>query len=246
MSDADLVRFLDGETEDAEHAALAARIDADPTIARRLESLRGRTAEVSTWLDELGPDDHTVAAAAAAMRPRLGLDSGPARVASAPLLRAAAIILLLAAAALVVPPARAWVLDALERLVAAVGTGGGRDPLGAPASPTEPGPEITLTFPVDADTIVVYVTGRPAGTLLLTKSAAERASAAVHGGPNASLVYLPTGLHIESGADSSAVFDVKLPPRARSVVIRIGAGPDVAYAVPGDPGWRKIIELVRP
>jgi hypothetical protein len=249
VSDADLIRFLDGEIDGAERASLAARIAADSAATRRLESLRTRAADLSSWLRDLGPDDRDISAAARVMRPRIGHSTAnrPAwrRIVAStpPLLRAAAIVLLFASAALAVPPARAWMLETLKRVASTLGTPEPVQPSDTPLIVPEPTPDISYSFAVSSDTFIVRVTGRLAGRLMLEKTSSEQASAEVRGGPAAGLILLPDGVQFESAAESGAVLDVKLPPRVRIVRVHIDGRADVAYEVTPGAEWQRVIEL---
>ncbi|MGH7555005.1 MAG: hypothetical protein ACREMQ_18550 [Longimicrobiales bacterium] len=251
MSDADLIRFLDGEVDGAERESLAARIAADSAATRRLESLRTRTDDLSGWLRDLGPDERDISSAARVIRPSVG-HSNANRTAwrhviasTPPLLRAAAIVLLFASAALAVPPARAWMLDTFKRFASTLGTGQPVQTNDAPSIVPEPTPDISYRFAVRSDTFVVRVTGRLAGRLMLETTMAEQASAEVRGGPGAGLILLPGGVQFESAAEPGAVFDVKLPPRVRIVRVRIDGQPDVGFDVTQQAEWKQVIELRR-
>jgi hypothetical protein len=249
VSDADLIRFLDGEIDGAERESLAARIAADSVAARRLESLRTHTTDLSGWLRDLGPDDRDISSAARVIRPRISHPTANRTAwrriiaSTPPLLRAAAVVLLFASTALAVPPARAWMLDAFQRIANALGTAEPPHSNDLPLIIPEPTPDISYRFAVSSDTFMIRVTGQLAGRLMLQKTSDVQASAEVRGGTAAGLILLPEGVQFESAAEPGAVFDVKLPPHVRVVRVQIAGQPEVAYAVALQAEWQQVIEL---
>lgn len=268
VSDADLVRFLDGEAEGMERDALASRIAADPIAAERLATLRARSADLGSWLHDLGPLEGEIAHAARELRVRLGIDRASAGVAARidapretgrrdardgfqlrrliratpPLLRAAAIVLLFASAALAVPPARAWLIAAAARAADALGL---RPPTPAPTpGDFAPGPDVTYRFAVDGDTLHVHVTGAPAGSLVLRRTDAATASAELSGSGGASVVLeADRRLRYVSAGESGAVLALGLPTHVTVASVRVGEAAAVAYRIPEDVLAEIVIRL---
>lgn len=246
VSDADLVRFLDGELPEEEHARLAALIEADPASADRLRTLRRRGASLGGILRDYGPDDYDVSEAGRTARARLGLNDirsiqsarrRPAVASSGTPVwaRAAAVVTLLLLGALATPPARAWVAGTLARLSEILSGDQASSPPLVPA-PAEPDDEVSITFAVPADTFELHVGGSPAGQLLLLATDAASASARAIGDPAAGLTLLPAGLRIEAGGSPDAIFRLELP---HGRVVRVFL-PDAAPALytlpaPGEP-----------
>jgi hypothetical protein len=270
VSDADLVRFLDGEAEGAERDALAARIAADPAATERLATLRARTADLGSWLRDLGPWDGEIADAARVLRDRLRIGgtgvTTAARVevaratdgqrarrgagvrglvhATPPLLRAAAIVLVFASAALAVPPARAWLVATAARVADALGL---RAPPPAPAAASpEAGPDVTYHFPIAGDTLYLQVSGTPAGQVVLRRTASANAYAELSGGGGASVVLeADRRIRYVSAGSTAAVLTLGLPSHVSVASVRVGEAAAIAYRIPADGRAETVIRLVR-
>lgn len=133
VTDADLIRYLDGEQDDAERARIEAALAGDPALAVRLEQLRRRGQSLKPLLEatdprpqesvrparppaSAGPDVIDLNAAWAAQQ---GVEPHVVRP-YRPLpgwVRAAAILAFLLAGSLLVPPVRAWLAGVLASVL---------------------------------------------------------------------------------------------------------------------------------
>ncbi|MBI4520571.1 MAG: hypothetical protein HY701_07015 [Gemmatimonadetes bacterium] len=244
MIDAELIRYLDGELEDAESEALSARLAAEPVLSERLDTLRRRAARLSALLAEADPTDIEVHRSATAILAALRESSRQRAVPAArqpwfrraPVaMRIAAAITLLLGLALAVPPARAWVVERVRDVAEALGLTSAAAPV-PEASPdvsaAQPvGAEVGVTFAVRPGTFEVQVS-QPVGTLILRRGEGATGSAEASGVPGVSFVVLPGGLRIEGPASASATYLVTLPAEVTNVRVRIGDGLSVLHALP--------------
>ena len=249
MTDAELVRYLDGEIEGGPRAALEARIAAAPGAAARLEALRRRSTRLATLLAELDPPATQVNESAAAIRPVVAAGVAPARAwppGPAPLRWAAAIALLLAAA-FTVPPARAWMIERARDVAEALGLAAA-SPEAAPDAPAGSAADaaqaasLSVTFAVSADTFEIQAPAR--GRLTVRRGAGAAGSAASAGTPGGDLVVLPAGLRIEGTTTRDARYEVTLPASVAAVRVRVGAGAATVHALPA-AGAALVIDLAR-
>lgn len=257
MTDAELIRYLDGELVDAESEALSARLAAEPGLSERLDTLRRRSARLSVLLAEADPTDLEVHRSAHAILATLR-ESSRQRVlpaASQPwfrrapvAMRAAAAIALLLGLALAVPPARAWVVERVREVAEALGLTSPSAPV-PEASPdvsgAQPvGAEVGVTFTVAPGTFEVQVP-QPVGNLILRRGDGATGSAEAPGVPGVSFVVLPGGLRIEGPASASASYVVTLPAEVTSVRVRVGDGLSVLHSLPA-AGEELRIDLASP
>ncbi|HEX7090624.1 MAG TPA: hypothetical protein VF192_10860, partial [Longimicrobiales bacterium] len=227
MTDAELVRYLDGEIEGAPRAALEARIAAAPDAAARLDTLRRRSARLSALLADLDPPLEEVQQSAAAIRPMVAAGAARARgwLPGPALLRWAAAVALLLGAALAVPPARAWMIQRVRDAAEALGL---LDTAPEPAVETPAGAapdalqaaSVRVTFEVHVDTFEIEAP--PRGRLVVHRGPRASGSAEAAGVPGVAFVVLPTGLRIEGPATDDARYDVALPASVAAVRIRAG------------------------
>jgi len=250
VTDAELVRYLDGEIEGAPRAALEARIAAAPDTAARLDTLRRRSARLSALLAELDPSAADVQQSAEAIRPATAAGARPSRgwLPGPASLRWAAAVALLLGAALAVPPARAWMVERARDAAEALGL---LDTAPEPAveAPTGAAPDaiqaapVRVTFEVRADTFEIEAP--PRGRLIVRRGAGPTGSAESAGAPGVDLVVLPTGLRIEGTTTDDARYDVALPASVAAVRVRAGAGAALLRALPA-AGEELRIDLARP
>ena len=249
MTDAELVRYLDGEIEGAPRAALEARIAAAPDAAARLDTLRRRSARLSALLAELDPSVEEVQQSAAVIRPTVAAGAERSRrwLPGPAVLRWAAAVALLLGAALAVPPARAWMIERVRNAAGALGLLH-TAPEPAVKMPTGAAPDaaqaasVRVTFEVRADTFEIVAP--PRGRLVLRRGTGPSGSAETSGAPGADLVVLPTGLLIEGATTDDARYDVELPASVAAVRVRAGAAA-VLHALP-PTGEELRIDLARP
>jgi len=206
MTDADLIRYLDGEP----HGDLPAEANA------RLDLLRRRTERLSSLLAELGPSDAQTRASAAAIRPFT-----MRRVRQAPgLLKIAAAIVLLLGLAWMVPPARAWMRERGRSVAEALGF------VASVSVPTTPTPAasapetaaVRISFPVSADTFDITATPA-AGQLIVSRSSETLGTAEAVGAPGSSFTVL-RGLRIEGPASAAATYTITLPAHVIAMRVR--------------------------
>jgi anti-sigma factor RsiW len=160
-------------------------------------------------------------------------------------LRAAIIIIALSIGAVFVPPVRAWIVHQLQRLAPSTPV---VTPSLAPAphAEVEPG-ALDLEFEVGrAATFEITIERVQAGGELVVRSAdVERASAARRGGVDGEdLLVWSGGLRISNSAASTASYELVMPARVRSVMVRIGARAPVPIELAG-PGASRVVPLAR-
>jgi hypothetical protein len=206
MTDADLIRYLDGEP----HGDIARETRA------RLDLWRRRTERLSSFLGELDPSEAQTQASAAAVRPLMArrMRSTPA------ILKIAAAIVLLLGLALVVPPARAWMLERGRTVAEALGL------VARPSTPAAPTPApsapetaaVRVSFPVSLDTFDIAAT--PAtGQLIVRHNSETLGTAEAVGAPGSSFTVL-RGLRIEGGSSTQAIYTITLPAHVIAVRVR--------------------------
>ncbi|HEY8469803.1 MAG TPA: hypothetical protein VIL18_09175 [Longimicrobiales bacterium] len=250
VTDAELVRYLDGEIEGAPRTALEARIAAAPDAAARLDMLRRRSTRLSALLAELDPSAEEVQQSAAAIRPAVeagaqasrGWPWGPAA------LRWAAAVALLLGASAAVPPARAWMIERVRDAAEALGLldAAPEPAVEAPTVGAQDAPQamsVRVTFEVRADTFEIEAP--PRGRLIVRRGAGSTGSAESTDATGVNLVVLPAGLRIEGATTDDARYDVVLPPSVAAVRVRAGAGAATLHALP-PAGEELRIDLARP
>ncbi|MGH7472239.1 MAG: hypothetical protein ACRENP_30175, partial [Longimicrobiales bacterium] len=118
ITDAELVRYLDGEVTGEARTAMAARLANEPESAARLAVLQQRTTTLSRLLVEVDPAELEVRRSAHVMKPQV---TQAARASMPTLMKAAAAIVLLFGLAFAVPPVRAWIVDQVMNVAQAIG-----------------------------------------------------------------------------------------------------------------------------
>ncbi|MGD8276855.1 MAG: zf-HC2 domain-containing protein [Gemmatimonadota bacterium] len=254
VDDADLVRYLDGELDGRERARVEHAVAHDPSLAARLEQLRGRSARLSALLEGTDPE---LAAEGNARRTRgaggkiIELNAAwaaqqgmPARMVPPPRpvpgwLRAAAIIAVLLGGSLFVPPVRAWIVDLFQAR-----TEPGEDTIGVPGSvPLVPVDTFGIGFESAATAFVIEFTSAPAAGsltvewLAVDSVTAERYSA----GGNEEFMRMSEGLlRVRNGAASTARYRIGLPARAVNVTVRVPGRAEVRWQA---NGGRRTLDL---
>lgn len=215
MTDADLIRYLDGEP----HGAVA------PEAQARLDLLRRRAERLSRFLGELDPSEAQTQASAAAIRPLM-----TRRIRNTPaVLKLAAAIALLLGLALAVPPARAWMLERGRAVAESFGfvTSAPRQ---ATHSPVPSAPELAavqISFPVSTDTF--DIAAAPAAGQLIVRSSSERLGTAEAVAAPGSTFTVLRGLRIEGPASAAATYTITLPAHVIAVRVR-GQVHELAHA----------------
>src|SRR5262245_48963579 len=92
ITDAELIRYLDGELDAGTRSALDRRLASAPEAAARLEALRRRSRAMSQFIRSANPSGPATRASADAIRP---LMTQPPRANWTPLLKIAAVIAVL-------------------------------------------------------------------------------------------------------------------------------------------------------
>ena len=220
VTDLELARYLDGELEAKERAALDSRLAAAPEAAARLEQLRRRSRNLSALLRTADPSGRETRASADAIRPHMTKQT--VRFGWPPYLKAAAVVALLLTGAFAVPPARAWLLARLLDARSALGIqpAPSTTPVSAPLPPATGASttEVTYSFQVTSDTFSIELL-QTAGQLIVARTTDISASAESSGAEPASILVLPRGIRIEGASIADMVYTVKLP--ARVSVVRL-------------------------
>lgn len=236
-TDADLIRYLDGELSAEERARVAAALATDAALADRFARLKRRSMRLGALLAAVAPSDVETAAAHPSRAAR------PARRPEAQTgwLKAAIIIIAISLGAVLVPPVRAWIVHQLQRLATA--------PAGAPsaAAPTtgpqrEPG-VLELQFDVgpSATFEITIAQAQAGGELRIRSVNGERAGATRTGGDGGEEMLISSGgLRIGNLETSGASYEVLLPSRVQRVVVRIGGRVPVVIRLDGTGSTRTV------
>jgi hypothetical protein len=252
-SDADLIRYLDGELNADERARVDAAVAEDVALADRLASLLARGERLRALLADSDPSE----AEARATNPATPAAGGPrakaqwgrtvqsdatvrsiegaramltrrlatSRASGGHWLRAAAVILFLLGAGLFVPPVRAWIVDRLESLVPGEDAVVEMSPAIRSADDTAP---LAYRIAVTGSTLFLDVDAAQAGGEL-TVRVADVANASLEpmdadaGDP---VLVMPDEdrVRIQNGEASTASYRLTLPQSVATLRIRIGGG----------------------
>ena len=221
ITDAELIRYLDGELDAGTRSALDQRLASAPEAAARLETLRRRSRAMSQLMRAANPSGPATRASADAIRPQMTLRP---RMQWESYLRTAAVIAILLVG-FAVPPVRAWLL---ARLLSAsrVFSGETSTPMPSLEPASRPAPstssDVVYNFTVTADTFDLEVTQK-AGTLVVKRSDDGSASAEARAAGTSFLV-LPRGLRIEGPANAQALYTVAMPARVQVLRLHRGTG----------------------
>ena len=153
-----------------------------------------------------------------------------------PTRRIAASIAVLLGAGLAFSPVRAWVGHGLAPIL----------PASAPVEAPLPDRFSVVSFAPQGLVFTIEVTTPQAvGELVLEVTSDTRVSSRIEGGSGREeLVVLPSGLRVETGGPSGAIFHVSVPMSLSTVVVWVG-GVEVRRVDPssGSPGDRWTVQL---
>jgi hypothetical protein len=226
LSDADLVRALDGELDRAGELRADAHMAACAGCAQRLQRLGSRAAQLSSLM--LETDFDVPAAQPPASRARVvDLDAARARRArrifASPSLRVAAAVMLLLGITLGVTPVRAWITDWVQQQWSRLtDTEPASEPVRSPTGPDNPvagarvqfvpdGPEfrVELQSAQEVGAIDVAYHDQPFATAETSGTAAE-------------LLVLTAGVRVMNEPGSAATYTVRVPHAVGHVVVISG------------------------
>lgn len=219
MNDDVLIRYLDGEADARERAAVEA-LPEDSAPARRLWALREASNGFAATVAHVGA-------------PALPPLSRPRR--RIPLQAAAVALLVLAGSAAAVPVTRNALLDAAGSAVAWVRGADSAPDAGAAPDHTEPASVILTDV---GDVLDVEVDGWQAGgTLTLEPSGGAEVVARAD---QAELVVLPGRLRVRNTAGQDGDIHISVPPSVREVRVRVAG---VAVEPVGPEGATRRVEM---
>lgn len=224
VSDADLIRYLDGELDLDESERIEAAIAGDDTVAGRLAVLSRRGRNLSAMLGSVDPSDEETRSADPSRRTSAHGTTGTRW------LKAAIIVFALLGAGMLVPPVRAWIVDRLETIV----SGEDSEAAVSPETPAvEEGAAVSFGIPVAGAVLEVTLDEPQSGGELIVESAdisnarIEPLDAAV-GDP---VVVTPDAVRIDNGAASTGGYRLIVPRSVTSVRVRFGAGESRSWEV---------------
>jgi hypothetical protein len=219
LTDAEVLRYVDGEGADTERDGWSRHLDACDRCATEVDTLRAEDRLIRDWLErasfEAGAVDRI--AAPAVDRPDvapIGAGRKAARgVRSRPWLRAAVIVGLIAGALATVPPVRAWVGGWIAPMLSS-----GEEPSTEAVEPTTVDPQV-LRFVPDAGPFTIAFETPVEGTLRLARADGSEAVLTLTG--RSEPVVSPTGLRIGAPGPGDD-YELRLPARTTSVRLWIG------------------------
>lgn len=213
-TDGDLVRLLDGETEDP---ALEEHLEACDGCRRRYRRIAGWSREVGRALDAVDP---LVAERAAADRETDAAGTGVRRW-----MRVAAGVVVLVSAGLAFQPVRAWVVDRAERvarhlgLVERTGREAGAGESGASIAFVPEGRRLLIQVEApQAEGKLEVVAGRGDGRVRASVVGREADAE----DPAPAFAAFPSELRIRNGTGSGASYRVSVPASLEELEIRVG------------------------
>ena len=267
VTDAELIRYLDGELDDDERDRIDEALAGDPVLARRLAQLRTRAERLSALLGATDAAPAVAAAPPAASAPVAAAPpAAPARVIDLnaawaaqqgvpphpvrpyrPLpgwFRAAAVVAFLLAGALLVPPVRAWIAGVLTRVF-----DGGDEATPATGSQpvaTTPIDTLSITFATGSATFTIEFAAAPAaGRLVVERTQVDSVSASLYtaGGREGLQRVRSDLLRVANTAGSTADYRLALPPVVGTVVVRVPGRADTVWRFDEGGPQRQVIEL---
>lgn len=243
-TDADLIRYLDGEASADERERIDAAQADDAAVSERLDTLRSRGERLGELLAQTDPDAQVIDAANPARRTSSEAreqavdpperDDFVAQVRSIYVarlkargrprdrsgwLRAAAVIIALLGASLLVPPVRAWIVDRLEAITGDEGTAA--EP--SPGMPPDAGAPIAYDITVTGSVLEVAIDEvQVDGELVIGRSAAAGAHLEPLGGGAGDPVLLSSDrVRIQNAAGSTSSYRLTVPPAVTTVRLRV-------------------------
>jgi hypothetical protein len=236
LSDADLLRHLDGEPPLSAARDLTAHLRECGVCTARADLLHHRRRRLA---DLLAGTDVT---AAVATTPGTLLErarrNGRGRGARAPALRAAA-MLLVAGTLAAQPAVRRWIGHQWAR---ATGDAPVRAPIAAPVAPAidarRSAPGTVLAFEPGAGPFTIHFDARPsAGSLVVVGDGGRQASVERVAGENLEVLVMPHGVHVRNANGGAVSYRVRVPRSVTRVRVRFGTAPspgDVVLDVGGE------------
>ena len=216
MTDAELIRYIDGELDERSRADLEARVAAVPAAAERLRVLRDRSARLGPLLRAADPSAAEMQASARAIRDSVMTSTATRR--PSVLLRAAVLAAVVIGAAMLVEPVRAWVLERARAVAEAVGL-----VEAAPGAPTDVTPEATpaWSFSVPWEQPVLELdAGSARGTLVVRRSAADGVRLESTDATTTDVLITPGGLRLAGGTETPAVYTLTVGPSISELRLR--------------------------
>ncbi|MGH8436827.1 MAG: hypothetical protein ACRERX_20745 [Pseudomonas sp.] len=223
ITDAELIRYLDGELLGTDRSELDTRLAAAPAAARRLAVLRQRSARLSSLIGAADANDLETQRSARSTRAAVeqAMNRRPRVLRLSPALQAAALITLLLGFGLAVPPVRAWMIEQVLQLVEAMSGSRAETLQPGEAPPADVPPQaapLAIQLTVTSDTFTVQVAGA-AGQLVVQRDTIDQAQAEPSTLGGANLVFMRNGLRIEGGS-AATVHALRLPEHVRVLVLR--------------------------
>jgi hypothetical protein len=221
ITDAELIRYLDGELESAERSRLDARLAAAPAAAERLNTLRQSSSRIGSILSAADPNDLETQRSARAIRAQMQQARSQRSLHMSPALRAAAVIALLLGFGLAVPPVRAWMIEQVRQLVGDQPAPEALPPANTRSVETPQVAPLDITFAISSDTFSLQYNGL-AGELHVWRALGAEAKAEPSANSTANLMIVPNGLRID-GESANATYRLWLPARVTVLVVRSNA-----------------------
>lgn len=217
-SDADVLRYHDGELPADERSALDRHL-AECAICRETLHLFDAMSSSVRVMDPLPPSDFARRRARNAAR-------AARRVRRTRVVLRAAVAVLAVGSVGAVTPVRAWLVDLLRRPASETET-----PAPAPAPDAEPQPGSTVSFvPSGSIFVVELAAAQPAGTLTLRPGDGPAVSARVADGrAGVGLLVVDNGFRIRNQATDSTSYVVTIPPSIERVDVRRPDGTTESY-----------------
>lgn len=234
-SDADLIRYIDGELSRDERRRVDAELASNTELTQRMETLRRRSLRLRSLLQATDPsneeteasnpvpDRGTIASRARELgntsiqRRRVGDE--PRSQLPTVWLRAAAVLIVLIGGAMVVPPVRAWVIAKIQQIT----SGDDVSPTLTPPVDAAPLDTLPMRFPVEGTLFEVSVANAQAdGRLTIRSTESTTGALTIEGrisGENP--LFSTDRLAIQNSAASTADYTIALPANIRTVVVRV-------------------------
>jgi hypothetical protein len=255
VTDAELIRYLDGELDDDERGRIDEALAGDPGLARRFAQLRTRAERLSALLGATDAAPAVAAAPPAAPAKVIDLNAAWAAQQGVPphpvrpyrplpgWLRAAAVVAFLLAGTLLVPPVRAWIAGVLAR---AFDRGDETTAIGSRPVASPPVDTLSITFATGSATFTLEFAAAPAaGRLVVERTRVDSVFAALYtagGGEELQRVRSDL-LRIANAAGSTADYRLVLPSVVSTVVVRVPGRADVVWRFDTGGPQRQVIEL---